>query len=47
MKFFLQFKNTPLYCAVENNYIDIVQLLLEFPNIDINRKVIISMFLFD
>lgn len=27
---------TPLYCAVENKSIEIIQLLLQTPNIDVN-----------
>lgn len=42
MKLFLKFYNTPLYCAVQNNYIDIVKLLLDFPNIDVNIKSVIK-----
>lgn len=34
--FSIKFSGTPLYCAVENKSIEIVQLLLQTPNIDVN-----------
>lgn len=45
MKFFVNFKSTPLFCAVKNRYIDIIQLLLKDPNIDVNVKSVINAFL--
>ena len=38
---FKYFEKTPLIIAIENNNIQIVQLLLECPNIDVNTKIIL------
>lgn len=32
----IKFSGTPLYCAVENKSIKIVQFLFQTPNIDVN-----------
>lgn len=38
MKFISFFNNTPLLIAVENDNIELVQILLTQPNIDVNIK---------
>lgn len=38
--FYLFFKKTALYMAVEKNNIDIIKILLDDPRIDVNSKSI-------
>lgn len=44
--FFLFNKKTPLCISIENENVDIVKLLLSYQSIDVNRKLILKIFLF-
>lgn len=46
MKFINFFYKTLLTIAIENENIDIVRLLLACPNIDINKNLILTFFIF-
>lgn len=45
MKFHFQINKTALYIAVENEYVEIVQLLLESKGIDPNALSVLNTFL--